>query len=129
MNEYEKIFNMVEYSDKLERLLKIMEDYKSFTKKKKIKYATMGRKNLIKLISNFYYEKFTTNKHKMMLIEVIQDATKIKYGNDSITDKKMFRLFSSAAFHAPNCKRIAMFAKFLQLGKRNLSNTIMVFYL
>lgn len=62
-------------------------------------------------------------------MEVVYDVTKIKYGNDGVTDKKLYRLFSSAIFHAPSCKRIAMFARFLQLGKRNLSNEILHFYL
>ena len=38
---------------------------------------------------------------------------KIKYGNDSILSKKIYRVFSSAVYHAPKFKRIAMFAKFL----------------
>mmetsp|Transcript_19954 Transcript_19954/g.18956 ORF Transcript_19954/g.18956 Transcript_19954/m.18956 type:complete len:195 (-) Transcript_19954:724-1308(-) len=129
MNEYERIFSKVETSDKLDRLNKILEDYKGFSKKKKIKYATIGKKNLLKVINHFYHEKFSSTKHKTLLLEIISDLTKIKYGNDTITDKKIFRLFSSAVFHAPNCKRVAMFAKFLQLGKRNLSNEILVFYL
>jgi hypothetical protein len=63
LNEYERIFNQLEYSDKQERLLRILEDYKSFSKKKKLKYATIGRKNLLKLIHSIYIEKFSTPKN------------------------------------------------------------------
>lgn len=95
-----------------------------------MKYAAIGKKNLIKIINQFYTEKFNSNKSfKVLLIEIIQDLTKIKYGNEALLDKKLYRIFSSAIFHAPNSKRIAMFAKFLLLGKRNLSNEILSFYL
>lgn len=73
LNEYEKIFNQIEHSDKQERLLKILEDFNSFSKKKKLKYATFGKKNIIKLINTYYIEKYTTSKHKMLLLEVIYD--------------------------------------------------------
>lgn len=126
MNEFEKLFNGIEYSDKQERLLKVIEEYKSFSKKKKLKYATIGKKNLIKMINQFYMEKFSNSKnHKTLLIVSVHDQTKIKYGNDGITDKKLYRLFSSCIYHAPNSKRIAMFARFLMLAKKNLSNEVL----
>jgi hypothetical protein len=58
MNEYEKLFIQVEYSDKIEKLLRLVEDYKAFSKNKKVKYATIGRKNLLKLMNLFYVDKF-----------------------------------------------------------------------
>ena len=62
LNEYERIFNQLEYSDKQERLLKVIEDYSSFSKRKKLKYATIGKKSLIKMINQFYQEKFNSTK-------------------------------------------------------------------
>ena len=38
-----------------------------------MKYATIGAKTLIKLINTFYMEKYTTNKHKCILLEVLVD--------------------------------------------------------
>lgn len=47
-----------------------------------------------------------------------------------MADKKFYRIFSSAIFHASNSKRVAMFAKFLSLGKyTNLNNEVLQLYL
>ena len=64
MNEYERLFNHIENQDKVERLTLILNQYKEFSKNKKLKYVTIGKKNLMKLINSYYHEKFTENKEK-----------------------------------------------------------------
>jgi len=88
MNEFERLFRNIDHSDKAEKLGRVIEEYKQFSQKKKLKYATMGKKNLMKLVNAFYHEKLTKPKH--FLVEVIYDQTQLKFGNEGISNKKLY---------------------------------------
>lgn len=51
LNECERIFNNLGNSDKQEFLLQIFEEYQELSKKTKLKYVTIGSRNLLKLIN------------------------------------------------------------------------------
>jgi hypothetical protein len=130
MNEYEKIFVNVDYNDGVERLLKLIEDFKGFSKKKKLKYTSISAKNLNKLIYHMYTEKWATQKTmKQILVELVFDQTKIKYGKEGVLDRKLFQLFASVVYHGQVSKRAGLMAKFLHLGKKCYSNEVLSFAL
>jgi len=55
--EFERAFHTFDYSDKADRLTRTVEEYRQFTNKQKLKYATIGKRTLHKLIMGYYTEK------------------------------------------------------------------------
>jgi len=50
---------------------------------------------------------------RQLLIEILHDQNKLKFGNQTVTTKKLYQILSSALYHAPNSSRCTLFCKFL----------------
>jgi len=81
-------------SDRLETSIKLHEKFVSYSDKRKKLAVKVGKKNVVKMITQFFTSKINTNSHNQLLVEFLYDQCIKKYGNSKLADKKLVQIFA-----------------------------------
>ena len=128
-NLFVKLTKVFAISDKLEASNKLHEKFSRFSEKRKKLAVKVGKKNIFKMVSQFFASKVNSNSMNVILTEFIFDECIKKFGNSKLADKKLIQIFAGAYYHQKN-PRVDVFWRSLHLsGKRNYSNDILNLYL
>ena len=128
-NLFVKLTKVFAISDKLEASNKLHEKFSGFSEKRKKLAVKVGKKNIFKMVSQFFTAKINLNSINTLLTEFVFDEWIKKFGNSKLADKKLIQIFAGAYYHQRN-PRVDVFCRALHLsGKRNYSNDILNLYL
>lgn len=117
MNEFNKVFkNMKTAANQSNRFKGIVEKFKALPTGQKLQHKKVGKRVLVKYIYQIYQEKQlqkTKLNRDISLIEAMTKHIAINYGNNNVTDSRMFRIFSSALFNAASVDSRSELEKYL----------------
>eukprot|EP00347_Sterkiella_histriomuscorum_P020606 403337169 len=131
---FEKIFKIISKNEKLQLVYKIHDKFQQYNEKRKKRFAKMGRKNVIKMISQLYsqmIQNFTSSQtpNYMGILEYMYDDFSKKYGNVKLAERKIMQILGSTYYHIDSHPKITFFGLCLHLSKRGFSNDVLFFYL
>eukprot|EP00347_Sterkiella_histriomuscorum_P015973 403354987 len=131
---FEKIFKIISKNEKLQLVYKIHDKFQQYNEKRKKRFAKMGRKNVIKMISQLYsqmIQNYTSSQtpNYMGILEYMYDDFSKKYGNVKLAEKKIMQILGSTYYHIDSHPKITFFGLCLHLSKRGFSNDVLFFYL
>lgn len=80
----------------------------NFSEKRKKLAVKVGKKNIVKMITQFFTAKINSNSYNQLLNEFLFDECIKKYGNSKMADKKLIQIFAGAVYHQKN-ERVNVF--------------------
>ena len=104
-------------NEKLQQVYRLLERFQSYNEKKKKRFAKMGRKNVIKMISGLFQTiigswntllgaSVNGISSSLGLLEYMYDEFSKKYGNVKLAEKKIFQILGSAYYHVDSHPKI-----------------------